>query len=105
MYGDSIFPWLSCLRSRYKGNNLNDREKLGNKVMSSCREHIEWHYGEIKTLFSFVDYSKKQQLMLSPVRETFVTAMLLRNCLVCLNENKTSKYFNCVPPSLESYLH
>lgn len=42
----------------------------------------------IKILFAFVDYSNKQQLMLSPVRETFVSAMLLRNCLVTLKKTK-----------------
>ena len=96
---------MSCLRSRYQGEHQSVTEKLENKCMSSCREHVEWHYGEIKTLFTFVDYSNKQQLMLSPVKETFVTAMFLRNCLVCLNENKASKYFNCVPPTLENYLN
>ena len=73
--------------------------------MSSCREHVEWHYGEIKTLFPFVDYSNKQQLLKTPVRETFVTAMILRNCYVCLNENKTSNFFSCTPPSIEEWLN
>jgi DDE superfamily endonuclease len=62
MYGDSIFPWLSCLRSRYRGQHLNAREVIENKIMSSCRQSIEWHYGEIKMLFPFVDYSNKQQI-------------------------------------------
>jgi hypothetical protein len=46
MYGDSIFPWLSCLRSRYRGNHLNARELVENNSMTSCRQSIEWHYGE-----------------------------------------------------------
>lgn len=104
MYGDSIFPWMSCLLSSYKGENISEIEILENAVMSSCREHVEWHYGEIKTLFPFVDYPNKQQLLRTPVRETFVTTMFLRNCYVCLNENKTSKYFSCVPPSVEDWL-
>jgi DDE superfamily endonuclease len=53
MYGDSIFPWLSCLRSRYRGNNLNAREQTENKTMTSCRQSIEWHYGEVKRLKCF----------------------------------------------------
>ena len=105
MYGDSIFPWMSCLLSRYKGDDITEIERLENRVMSSCREHVEWHYGEIKTLFPFVDYSNKQQLLKTPVRETFVTAMILRNCYVCLNENKTSNFFSCTPPSIEEWLN
>lgn len=105
MYGDSIFPWASCLLSRYRPIHLcSARELLENRVMSGCREHVEWHYGEIKMLFPFVDYPNKQQLMKCPVTATFVTAMILRNCHVCLNENKTSKFFNCVPPSLSEWL-
>ena len=80
---------MSCLLSRYKGVDITEEERLENRVMSSCREHVEWHYGEINTMFPFIDYSNKQQLLKTPVRETFVTAMMLRNCYVCLNENKT----------------
>ena len=34
MYGDSIFPWMSCFR--YKSNDINEVERLENRVMSSC---------------------------------------------------------------------
>ena len=105
MYGDSIFPWMSCLRSRYKGNNITPIESLENKVISSCRQHVEWHYGEVKSLFPFVDYSRKHNLLVSPVSQSFVTAMILRNCYVTLNENKTSAFFHCIPPTLESFLN
>ena len=62
MYGDSIFPWMSCLLSRYKGDDITEIERLENRVMSNCRKHVEWYYGEIKILFPFVQCSKKQQL-------------------------------------------
>ena len=89
MYGDSIFPWMLCLLSRYKGIDITEVERLENRVMSSCR-HVEWHDGEMKTMVPFIDYSNEQQLLKTPVRETFVTAMILLNCYVCLNEKKTS---------------
>jgi hypothetical protein len=60
IYGDSIFPWLSCLLSRYHGPNLTANEELENKTMSAEREHVEWHYGEVKSLFPFIDYSLKK---------------------------------------------
>ena len=104
MHGDSIFPWMSCWLSLYKGENMSKVVKIEIKVMSSCREHVEWHYGEMKSLFAFVDYPNKQQLLKTPVRETFVTTMILRDFYVCLNENKTSKVFSCVPPSVEDWL-
>lgn len=103
IYGDSIFPWLECVLSRYSGENLPPVRDLENKCMSSCRESIEWHYGEMNALFPFVDVQKKNFLLLSPVRETFVTAMLLRNCLVSMYGNNTSNAFNCPPPTLEEY--
>ena len=83
---------------------MTDIEKLENAVMSSCREHVEWHYGEIKSLFPFDDYRNKQQLLKIPVRETFVTTMILRNFYVCMNENKSSKFFPCIPPLAEDWL-
>jgi hypothetical protein len=104
IYGDSIFPWLSCLLSRYHGPNLTAVQDLENEVMSGEREHVEWHYGEVKQLFPFIDYALKNKILSSPVREAFVTAMILRNCHCCMNENKTSKFFECVPPFLEVYM-
>jgi DDE superfamily endonuclease len=107
MYGDSIFPWLECVHSRYRSGGdyvINEREKLENRVMSSCRESEEWHYAEIKTLFPFVTVQDKQQLLRCPVRETFLTCIILRNCYVCLNGNKTSTKFQCQPPQLEEWL-
>lgn len=103
MYGDSIFPWMSCLLSRYKGDNISEIGKLENAIMSSCREHVEWHSSEIKLLFPFVDYHNKQQLLKTPVRETFVITMISRNFYVCRNENKNSKFFPCIPPSVEDW--
>lgn len=103
IYGDSIFPWLECVLSRYPDDNILPVHDLENKCMSTCRESIEWHYGETNALFPFVDTKKKNYLLLSPVRETFVTAMLIRNCIVAMYGNNTSLAYNCLPPTLEEY--
>jgi hypothetical protein len=34
MYGDSMFPWTSCLRSRYKGNNITPSNE---QLSTACR--------------------------------------------------------------------
>jgi hypothetical protein len=47
--------------------------------------------------------SRKHNLLVSPVALSFVTAMIRRNCYVLLNGNKTSVFFYCIPPTLESF--
>ena len=34
----------------YYGDNVTARENLENRALSSCRESIEWHYGELGRL-------------------------------------------------------
>ena len=91
VYGDSIFPWQECVQSRYYGDNVSARENLENRALSSCRESIEWHYGELGRLFPFIQYKNKNQLLKCPVKEVFITAMIMRNCLVCFSAFCLSK--------------
>ena len=73
--------------------------------MSSVRESIEWHYGETNQYFPFVDCKNKNFILQSPVRETYITALFFRNCLVCLHGNKTSTYFVLITHSFNPALN
>jgi hypothetical protein len=115
MYGDSIYPVLSHLLSRYvsvAGRPLTAGEICENKTFSSCREVIEWDYGRLKTRWSFIDYRKKLKLRArkNGIANAFLCALLLENALTCLNSNQTTTYFNpldeeaiCRPPTLEEW--
>jgi len=104
IYGDSIFPWYQCLRSRHKGPNLTPREISENAVMTKVRVSIEWHYGEVGRLFPFTNYKKNLKLRKQPCGLIYFVASLFRNCHTCVYGNNTSKYFNCPPPQLENYI-
>ena len=72
--------------------------------MATSRESIEWAYGEIKHYFPFLLEKEKLKLQSMAVGDIYFIALLLRNCLNCLYDSKTSKYFDLVPPSLEDYM-
>ena len=106
MYGDSIFPWRTCLRSRYNASIFDPRKDWKDDVdaaMSSVRELVEHHYGEADQMWPFMAYEKKLKISNMPLKAIYTSKMFLRNCYVCLYGNKTSERFNCQPPILEDY--
>jgi len=115
MYGDSIYPILSHLRSRYVGNAnhpLTRAENVENETFSACRETIEWNYGRFKSRWAYLDYKKKLKLRARKfgVRNAIVVALILENAYTCLNHNETTHYFNpdlenpiCLPPTLAEW--
>jgi hypothetical protein len=106
IYGDSAYVHLSeshiLARHNYEANT--PQEVLENRVMSSCREQIEWDYGDIGRYFHLVDYKYVLQMRKMPVASMYLTAMILRNALNCLSPGITSQYFHCNPPTLEHWL-
>jgi hypothetical protein len=60
VYGDSayIVVELTHIRARHDGDNLPPELVSQNKALSSCREVIEWDYGNIGTMWKFIDYKK-----------------------------------------------
>ena len=104
-YRDSAYGHMECLQSRHRvAGVLQENLRMENVAMSRERESIEWSYGETSNLFPFVNYEKRQQLLASPVLESYITATIMRNCYATLNYISTSKFFDCDPPSLESWL-
>lgn len=100
LYGDPTYSVSTVLQSPFNSLKMNDEEKKFNKVMSSCRECVEWGFGDIIKLWSYLDYSKGQQLLVSPLGIQYRVATLLTNIHICLYGSNTSAYFNCCPPSL-----
>ena len=66
--------------------------------MSSCRESIEWNYGDCQKFFSYLDYKKKLPMRKIPLGKVFLVAMLMRNAMVAMRGNITSLYFNYLFP-------
>jgi hypothetical protein len=103
IYGDSAYFTDTYLRVRHSYDNLTDREKLENKALSSCREIIEWDYGDLSTMWSYLDYKKGLQIRKQNVARFYLTGMILRNAHVTMNGCNTSLFFDCEPPSFNDW--
>lgn len=104
IYGDSIFPQLAHIRSSHKGDALTPQLVQENRMMKKVRVCIEWHYGHLANLFPFIDYKRNVKILQQPCELIYFAASLLRNCHCTLYGNQTSKYFECQPPTLESFM-
>jgi hypothetical protein len=71
--------------------------------MSRCREAVEWGFGEIVTLFPFLDFSKNLKTLLQPVGVYYLVGVLLCNAHTCMHVPKIPQYFDCMPPTIEEY--
>jgi hypothetical protein len=71
--------------------------------MPSCRQSIEWNYGDLKYKWSFINQNKNLQLSNQLVISTVICVMLFINAHVTLNGNITSDYFNYLPPTLANW--
>jgi hypothetical protein len=106
MYGDSIYPHLSHLKSAFRGD-CTTRETWENNTYKSVRISIEWNYGSTANLFSYLKNIDKLKLMnTNIVSKIYTVSTLLRNCHVALYGGISSNYFNIVLRNdmLEFYL-
>jgi DDE superfamily endonuclease len=104
LYGDSGYSQREYLEIPYQGSALSAHQRAFNKQMSAARITVEWIFKEIKAYWSCVDFKRKLSINQSPVGALYIAAMLLTNFRNCVYPNPISKYFDCHPPSLESYI-
>ena len=83
---------------------MTPAEALENQVMRSCRECVEWYFGDLIRLWSMIDFKNKMKLCLMSVGDIAIVSILLRNAHNCLNGCQTSSYFDYLPPELEAWL-
>ena len=105
IYGDSAYATLyqSHLRARHNYDDLSDREKIENRVMSSLRETIEWDYGDVARYFPFVKVKQVLKMRRMPVADIYLTAMIMRNALNTIKPNNTAIYNSNRPPTLAQW--
>jgi hypothetical protein len=109
IYGDSAYcvSGYSCILARHDIEHISDRDtkdrcKLENRVLSSCRQAIEWDYGELYKLFPLVHYKSALKMRKMNVSKMFVVALMLRNAHVCCNGGLATSYFGIRAPSIET---
>lgn len=106
IYGDSAYciTLYDFILARHDNPVNTPRENAENRSMSSCREVIEWDYGDVGTLWAYVDYKKVLQLRKMPVGRIYFAAMLLRNAYVTMNGCNTATFYECMPPTFEHWV-
>ncbi|CAB1109460.1 unnamed protein product [Ectocarpus sp. CCAP 1310/34] len=105
IYGDPAYQVSPWLMAPYKGL-LSVAEVAFNRAMSRVWMTVEWGFGRVVALWPFVDYVKKQQVVLSAcgLGKQYAVAGILTNCHCCFYPNSTAKFFDLTPPSLQEYL-
>jgi hypothetical protein len=103
IYGDSAYIVVvdTHIRARYDNRPNTARQTLENLSMSSCREVIEWDYGDVGVMWGLVDYKKVLKMRKMPVAKMYLTAMILRNAHNTMNGSNTALYFELQPPTFE----
>ena len=101
IYGDSAYPMGEHITRPYK--NPVDGQGFINSVMSELRICVEWGFARNVNLFAYCDYPKGLHLLSTPIGRVYVVAVLLRNANNALYGGETSRYFDCLPPTLEEY--
>ena len=104
-YGDSAYVVCNeshiIARHQDEVGPLSIREKLENAKLSSARQVIEWHYGDLQRLWKFIDCKKGLRLIDMPVARSYLVSVILRNAYVCFNSCNTGVYFNMIAPTLQ----
>ena len=103
LYGDSIYPLRTHLRSKHGA--VAGPLKLEEDSMNSCRVSIENGFSLADQLFPFLSWPSNIKLMSgTPVREIYLCKYLFTNMYSCLYGNQSSGRFALNPPTLESYM-
>jgi hypothetical protein len=104
VYGDPAYPLSPYIIPPFRGGVITANQLRFNKRMSAVRVSVEWTFGKILALFSFLDYKKNQKLYLQPVGKYYRVAAILTNCHTILYGSETGAFFGMAPPSLQDYL-
>ncbi|ETV68871.1 hypothetical protein H257_15223 [Aphanomyces astaci] len=105
IYGDPAYGINDVIASGIKGARLDVREAEFNRRMSAVRVSVEWGFGIVRNLWTFVDYRGGQKLWFHAVGVHYSVAVILTNVHTCMKEgNQVSSYFGMKPPTAEEYL-
>jgi hypothetical protein len=106
VYGDSAYVTnvYDFVKARHEGDNLTPRQSLENRVLSSARECIEWDYGEVGKMWAITNYKYVLKMRKMPIASIYLCALILRNAHATMNGSNASLYFNCEPPSFETWV-
>ena len=103
IYGDPAYPLRPQLMCPFQGAALTPDQRAWNTSMCQVRIAVEWIFSDIVNQFKFVNFKDQLKIGLSPVGKFYVVSAILHNARSCLYPNRTSTYFDVLPPILEEY--
>ena len=105
IYGDAAYPLSTYIQKAFQGAALTPEQLLFNTLMNSARQTVEWEFGQILSLWAYVDFKKQQKIFLQPVSIHYKVAALMTNLRTIVRKgNNISKFFGLKPPTLDQYL-
>ena len=103
IYGDPAYPLRPQLMAPFRGANLDDRQQIWNTRMNAVRTAVEWVFNDIVNYYKFLDFHKNLKIQLSAVGKMYLVCALLQNARSCFYGSLTADFFDCQPPSIQSY--
>jgi hypothetical protein len=95
IYGDSMYPKLSHLRSSYQNAVNTPMQIAENRALTKTRVSIEWNYMVTGNLYGIIRQKNKLRIMGNAgVKKLYTVCTIMRNCHVALYGSQTSNYFN-----------
>lgn len=82
---------------------LTAQEVADNGIMALYRIGVEWAFGKVRARVPYLTQSRLLKLRSVDVSMRVKVGFLLCNIHTCLHGSLASEYFNCAPPSLETY--
>lgn len=103
LFGDSAYPLSRYLFRMHKGN-MTPQQQAFNDDMGPERVTVEWGFGAIVAQWPYLDFSRKLQILKSPVALYLQVGNVLTNMTTCLYGSEISRHFGMEPPSLSAYM-
>ena len=93
IYGDPAYGISRTILAPFRGSILTPQQQEFNRKMSRVRVSVEWAFGKIVSLFSYLDFERNNKVLLQPVGKYYLVATLLTNCHNCLYSSQP--FFAC----------
>lgn len=112
LYGDGAYATTDTFKTGYSYLQLlhpfrGAARRKFNRRMSRARICVEWMFGAVAIKFAFLDFKKNLKVgrtKVQPIGQRYIGGCLFNNFHACLYGSLTSKYFSCLPPTIEDYL-
>jgi hypothetical protein len=102
-FSDGAYPISQVLQKGFVGRRTRDQNRFNGLCNRRGRVSVEWNFGNMCTKFPHIDTYRKMKIEQNPTAHWTHAAMLMHNWWVCCYGGLVQDFFDCEPPSLETY--